>query len=197
MAREPMTIRAYAKHRGVNESSVRKAIATQRIPVRADGKIDAAAADRAWNRNTDIGKPRNSVTGNPTHRQSEPGVKVPMGLEKDGNAAKPADPEVEQLRRSLAATHAARAALGLRRERIELDQLEGKLVDADAVRALAFTQGRKARDMVLSIPDRIDRSIEHQPLDVVRKILAREVRLVSEEIAKALAVPEKGKGGRP
>jgi hypothetical protein len=46
--------RAYAEHRrarglsGVSDRAVRKAIATGRIALEADGGIDAAAADRQW-----------------------------------------------------------------------------------------------------------------------------------------------------
>ena len=44
--------RAYARHRGCNESAVRKAIAAGRISVEADGTIDPEKADAAWAANT-------------------------------------------------------------------------------------------------------------------------------------------------
>lgn len=40
--------RAYARHRGVSHTAVQKAIRDGRIPQRADGLVDVAAADRAW-----------------------------------------------------------------------------------------------------------------------------------------------------
>ncbi len=45
--------RAYAKQRGVSEMAVRKAIATGRITVLADGTIDPARADADWIAQTD------------------------------------------------------------------------------------------------------------------------------------------------
>ena len=42
--------RAYARQRGCSEKAVRKAIASGRIPVEADGTIDPMKADAAWER---------------------------------------------------------------------------------------------------------------------------------------------------
>ena len=47
-----ISIRAYARHRGVTDTAVRKAIQTGRITPEADGTIDSARADRDWARNT-------------------------------------------------------------------------------------------------------------------------------------------------
>jgi ParB family transcriptional regulator, chromosome partitioning protein len=45
---ERMSLRAYARHRGCALNAVQKAIKSGRIERSADGLIDAAAADRAW-----------------------------------------------------------------------------------------------------------------------------------------------------
>jgi len=50
--------RAYAALRGVHESAVRKAIASGRITLEADGTIDAAKADAMWDASTDPAKQR-------------------------------------------------------------------------------------------------------------------------------------------
>ena len=50
----PLSIRAYAKHRGVHEASVRKAIASNRITTLPNGLIDPAIADRQWEANTAV-----------------------------------------------------------------------------------------------------------------------------------------------
>ncbi len=47
-----ISIRAYAKHRGVSHTAVEKAIAAGRITMLPDGSIDAATADADWERNT-------------------------------------------------------------------------------------------------------------------------------------------------
>ena len=55
-----ISIRAYARHRGVSDAAVRKAIAAGRITPEADGTIDAERVDREWARNSDA--PRNGHT---------------------------------------------------------------------------------------------------------------------------------------
>jgi hypothetical protein len=48
-----ISIRAYARHRGVTDTAVHKAIRAGRITPEADGTIDADRADREWARNSD------------------------------------------------------------------------------------------------------------------------------------------------
>jgi hypothetical protein len=47
-----MGIRKYARHRGVSHVAVIKAVRAGRIRRKADGRIDSAPADLAWERNT-------------------------------------------------------------------------------------------------------------------------------------------------
>jgi hypothetical protein len=48
-----VSIRAYARHRGIADNAVRKAIKAGRIIPESDGSIDVAKADAAWEANTD------------------------------------------------------------------------------------------------------------------------------------------------
>lgn len=50
--------RAYARHRGVSEMAVRKALASGRIALEPDGTIDPAKADAAWSGATDPAQTR-------------------------------------------------------------------------------------------------------------------------------------------
>jgi hypothetical protein len=45
-----MTIREYARHRGVSHTAVRKAIASCRIELEPDGTINPEKADTMWER---------------------------------------------------------------------------------------------------------------------------------------------------
>jgi len=47
-----MSLRAYARHRGVELSAVQKAIKTGRISTQPDGRIDSEQADVEWEQNT-------------------------------------------------------------------------------------------------------------------------------------------------
>src|SRR5262245_63283277 len=51
-----ISIRAYAKARGVSHVAVLKASKAGRIPLEPDGTIDPAKADPAWQRSTDPGR---------------------------------------------------------------------------------------------------------------------------------------------
>lgn len=48
-----LTRSAYARHRGVHESAVRKALREDRIELEPDGKIDPKKADKQWEENSD------------------------------------------------------------------------------------------------------------------------------------------------
>jgi hypothetical protein len=47
-----LSIRAYARHRGISHVAVIKAIEAGRITQQADGTIDPEQADRDWEQNT-------------------------------------------------------------------------------------------------------------------------------------------------
>ena len=58
-----VSLRAYARHRGVSLAAVQKAIQTGRIRTTAEGKIEVELADRDWERNTHYGA--SVATGEP------------------------------------------------------------------------------------------------------------------------------------
>ncbi len=47
-----LSIRAYARHRGVSNTAVHKAIKTGRISLEEDGTLDPEKADQQWQKNT-------------------------------------------------------------------------------------------------------------------------------------------------
>lgn len=167
-----LTIRGYARHRKVSHTAVRKALATGRITAAPDGSIDPVAADRQWAASTDQSKPRNSVTGVPRMRRPSD------QLSDQGGAVAPEDdiqvPEagVPRLASSYAASRAAREAYLARLAKLEFEKRSGKLVDADEVRAQIFGLGRRLRDTLMGLPDRLapvlagqtDQAIIHQLL---------------------------------
>jgi hypothetical protein len=53
----------YARHRQCSESTVRKALKTQRITLGDDGLIDVEAADKAWEAGTDSARLRSPPDG--------------------------------------------------------------------------------------------------------------------------------------
>ena len=134
-----ISLRAYAKHRGVTLKAVQKAIQSGRIQTTAEGKLDAARADSEWERNT--------------------GPKV----RRTAASAPPAAPPMEQPRpepvaggtldyakaRAIIAHYEARLA------KIEYEERIKKLINADEVSVAAFNLSRMFRDRMLNIPDRV------------------------------------------
>ncbi|OYT68678.1 MAG: hypothetical protein CFK52_14560, partial [Chloracidobacterium sp. CP2_5A] len=53
-----LSLRAYAKHRGVSLAAVQKAVHSGRITPNADGLIDSDRADAEWNAKTRPGQRR-------------------------------------------------------------------------------------------------------------------------------------------
>ena len=49
-----ISLRGYAKNRGVTLKAVQKAVARKRIKLESDGSVDAVRADRDWTANSDI-----------------------------------------------------------------------------------------------------------------------------------------------
>jgi hypothetical protein len=72
MATKPMSLRAYAKHRGETLGAVQKALKTGRITALKSGKIDPAAADKAWSQGTDPSKQRKAPGAGATPRRTSP-----------------------------------------------------------------------------------------------------------------------------
>src|SRR5712691_2315769 len=67
MSGESMSLRAYARHRGVSLRAVQKALKSGRISAREDGRLDADAADANWARNT---APRPQTPSRPASKPS-------------------------------------------------------------------------------------------------------------------------------
>lgn len=126
-----ISLRSYAKHRGVSLTAVQKAIDDGRLSLSVTSvngvrKItDPQLADREWEDNTD---------GN--HHSASGGESDQLGQQRK---------QAQFIREKYAAATA----------KLEYEEKIGKLVSADQVRMVAFNAARKARDKLLTIPDRI------------------------------------------
>ena len=114
-----LTIRAYARRRGVSHTAVRKALATGRITTAPDGGIDPDVADRQWTDSTDQSKPRNSVTGVPRMRRAPGAPSEPLVSPAVEDGLAPPDGGAPRLASSYAASRAAREAYLARLAKLE------------------------------------------------------------------------------
>ena len=129
--------RAYARHRGCDESAVRKAIAAGRISVEADGTIDPEKADAAWAANTS--KIRGVDDGAPAETKGKANGNGPVS-------------ELARIRAKKLGADTAKVELAV-------DRLRGGLVDRQAVGRVVFAFFRRQRDSWLAWPDRIGREM--------------------------------------
>ncbi len=131
--------RAYARHRGVAESAVRKAIAAGRITLEKDGTIDPVKADRQWDLQTD-----------PVKRRSSPAPRSARKAVDDTLAeAGPVGPAAFMRAR------AAREMIGAQTAKVKLAKLKGELVDKAKATALVFDLARRERDAWMNWPPRV------------------------------------------
>ncbi len=169
---DPLSLRAYARHRGVRLSAVQKAIKSGRIAVLEDGRVDPTAADADWTRKTGPRPPRprmattSSASGHrAVVRAPAPDLSDPPRLETG----------VEYHRaRAVRENYMARLA------KIEFEERTGKVVNRDEVQVAAFNRFRAFRDGMLNIPDRLAAVL------AAEGDAARVHELLTTEIRKAL-----------
>lgn len=184
-----LTARGYARHRRVSHTAVQKALASGRITLGADGRIDPDVADRQWAASTDLSKPQNSVTGDPGSRSRSSAARrhapaTPRVAGTEGGAqAVPGERVAASYRESLAAREAYRARLA----KLDFEERTGKLVSADEVRAVTFRVARATRDQIMGVPARLAPIVAavSEPLEVQR-LLEEALRDVCAELSHAV-----------
>jgi hypothetical protein len=138
-----LSIRAYARHRGVSDAAVRKAIAAGRITPNADGTLEPAQADAQWSRNTEA--PR---VGSRTPAARAP-VPTDAAPSTDAGAALPAGGA------SLLQARTVNEVVKAQTNKVRLARLKGELVDRNQAIAHVFKLARTERDAWLNWPARI------------------------------------------
>jgi len=138
-----ISIRAYARHRGVSDAAVRKAIATGRITPEADGTIDPERVDREWARNSDA--PRNGTGAKAVKvavlEADEPAHDAPAAQSPGGT--------------SLLQARTVNEVVKAQTNKVRLARLKGELVDRPQAIAHVFKLARSERDAWLNWPARI------------------------------------------
>ena len=144
-----MSLRAYARHRGVALSAVQKAIASGRIHPEPDGRIDPIKADAQWDRHTRTAQPttpRVTTTRPPPIAQhaSQPAAPPPMPQASDD--ARGVD---YHKARAVRETYSARLA------KLEFEERTAKLISKDEVDIKYFQLARQLRDRMQQIPRKV------------------------------------------
>jgi len=177
-----LSIRAYARHRGVSHVAVLRAARAGRITLEPDGTVDAAKADTAWERTTEPGrnKPKpqrlkavaEAAVGSVRETLKEQGLPV-SGPEGGGVTFVQARTAHE-----IAKAHLAR---------LRLQRMKGESVDRARAMALVFRLAREERDGWINWPVRVaalmaaELGVETHPM---QKVLEAYVRSHLADLAE-------------
>jgi hypothetical protein len=165
------SIRAYARHRGVSHVAVLRAIKAGRIPKQADGTIDQAQADLAWDHSTSPGRRHESPAPKLRPVPDAALSSIQEFLTEEGL---PVDGDVTFVQ-ARTAHEIAKAHLA----RLRLQRLKGELVDSARATAMVFRLAREERDTWVNWPARVaalmaaELGVEAHPM---QKILETHVR---------------------
>lgn len=173
-----ISIRAYARARGVSHVAVQKAIKAGHIPVEPDGTIDPAKADAAWARSTEPGRSRAKP------EKLKPVAEAAVGSVRETlkEQGLPASGSVTFVQ-ARTAHEIAKAHLA----RLRLQERKGELVDRARATALVFRLAREERDAWANWPARVaalmaaELGVEAHPM---QKLLECHVRSHLAELAE-------------
>jgi hypothetical protein len=143
-----LSVRAYAKRRGVSHVAVLKAAKAGRIQLESDGTIDAAKADAAWARSSDPGRAETKPDPARLRPVSDHAVDSVRETLKEQGLLSSGGVTFVQAR---TAHEIAKAHLA----RLRLQRMKGELVDRARAAALVFRLAREERDTWINWPARV------------------------------------------
>ncbi|WHZ12178.1 MAG: Phage head, terminase subunit Nu1 [Burkholderiaceae bacterium] len=144
-----ISIRAYARHRGVSDAAVRKAIAAGRITPEANGTVDPERADAEWARNTEAPRTGTRVRAVRAAVPPDAAGAATVAPQGDGQATLPTGGA------SLLQARTVNEVVKAQTNKVRLARLKGELVDRHQAIAHVFKLARAERDAWLNWPARI------------------------------------------
>ena len=169
---QKVSLREYARMRGVRLNSVQTAVNSGRIHKTPDGKIDVEEANKEWFMNTDPAKSRKA---DPLFETADGG-----GMPKNG---------MSNFQQAKTADIYYRAMLA----KAKLKMITGETIDRKKAGLHAFNLGRSLRDLFVSFPTRYGALIaaaletdEHKTVVVldeyIRKLLSESKDVIDREL---------------
>ena len=145
-----LSIRAYARQRGVSHVAVLRAIKAGRVPVEPDGTIERAKADAQWERSTD--PVRTKAKPKASSGKLRPVAEAAVGSVRETlkEQGLPAGGSVTFVQ-ARTAHEIAKAHLA----RLRLQRMKGELIDRARTTATVFRLAREERDTWINWPARV------------------------------------------
>ena len=143
-----LSIRAYARQRGVSHVAVLRAIKQGRVPQEPDGTIDAAKADASWERSTDPARAKSKSKPKPDAAKLKPVAEAAVGSVRETlkEQGLPAGGNVTFVQ-ARTAHEIAKAHLA----RLKLQERRGELVDRARATALVFRLAREEQRVIVFV----------------------------------------------
>lgn len=177
--------RAYAKLRGVDDKTIRKAIQAGKIPL-VDGLIDPAIADAAWSRNRDAGQESkladaaSGVPAEPLHASAKPEPRDPQPEPRE------AQPEFELA--PLTEARIANTKESTAIKEITRRKLEGGLLEAEEVERTWGELLQMVKDRLRMMPDNLGPALAACSEEAeCRSLVMREVMEALGALSKDVA----------
>jgi hypothetical protein len=200
-----MSRRAYARHRGVSEGAVRKAIAAGRISLEADGTIDPVKADAQWDSQTDPAQQRgrhsremgSQTAAGTASAKAHAGTKAVPNAAIDavnetirdhaaeGGEVPPEPGEGGQV--SFLRARMANVVLKAQTARVRLQKMKGELVDRAKATNAVFDLARRERDAWQNWPPRVAANMAAElgiEAHKMEQVLEKYLRLQLSELAE-------------
>jgi len=175
-----LSIRAYARHRGCHEKTVRNALEAGRIQKEPDGKtIDPEKADAQWAANTGAPRRGKSAKGRVQDSEKENGKSRPEEGDEAVDAA-------YQTRRAQERARAAKLKAEAELAELALQERKGELISKAVAATAVYEWFRRERDVWQAWPARVsglmaaELQIEHR---VMNTVLEKHVRQHLRELA--------------
>lgn len=185
---ELVSLREYARRRGVSAMAVSKAAKAGRITL-VDGKVDVAAADRDWPANTNPGQMAFRQPPAPGQDEAIDSQVPPSEGDQDTENGAADKDKKNTSGAAYGQARAIREGYAARLAKLDYEKEVGSLVAADSVRVLAFKAARTARDQLLSLPDRLAPVLAGESDEFkVHQLLSDEIRRVCDDLAAAKPV---------
>ena len=195
-AANSLSVRAYARHRGVSHTAVQRAIKSQRL-VRSLGRnaagewqiVDVALADQEWDANGDLTRAPAAIKEREAARPASGTEAVPPvpPVPPPADAVDPGSVPSGEL--TLSAAAAQEKAWKARLAELQYREKTGELVDARAVEMKMVEVFTRCRTKLLGIPSKLKTRSPHlTPADL--RAVDAEIRQALEE----LAAPDEAKG---
>nr|CRH06150.1 conserved protein of unknown function [Candidatus Magnetococcus massalia] len=178
-----VSIRQYAKLRGVSDAAVRKAIKAGRITKEPDGTVDPAKANAAWERNTNPAQQRETSANGGANQGANPRYAPPANPPQRYAPQVPPLPPLKQGAPDYQTSRAIREAYSARLVKLDFEERSEQLVSSDEVKVSAFNLARRIRDRLFTIPHRLSSVLASEnDAGAIEERLDQELRKALEEL---------------